>query len=65
MLYLAFRKISTDEWTNALFTTAGASFAADEIESRRLDIAAALDLTETDLEAEEEDLDERVGETPG
>lgn len=51
MQYLAFRKNSTGEWTNALFTTAGDSFNDATTEARRLDIAEALGVPETDLEA--------------
>ena len=59
MRFLAFRKISTGQWTNAVFTTAGDSFAPAETESRRLDIAAALSLPETDLETGEGATDPR------
>lgn len=61
MRYLAFRKISTGEWTNALFTTAGSSFTPAETESRRLAVAAALGVPETDLEAVARATDPRSG----
>ena len=54
MKYQAFRRISTDELSNAIFTTAGSTFDAAETESRRLEIAAALGIPESDLEAIEQ-----------
>lgn len=52
--YQAFKKTSTGELTNAIFTTAGDSFDAAEAESRRLDIAAATGINESDLEVVEQ-----------
>ena len=51
MRWQAFRQISTGELTNAIFSTAGDSFDPEITESRRLDIAAALGIPESDLEA--------------
>jgi hypothetical protein len=51
MRYQAFRQVSTGELTNAIFTTAGDSFDPAVTESRRLDVAAAAGIPESDLEA--------------
>ena len=61
MRYLTFSKISTGEWTNAVFTTARDAFDPAETESRRLAIAAALGVPETDLEAVARATDPRSG----
>lgn len=59
MRFRAFRKISTDEWTDALMTVAGGAFdipAASHIES----IAGALAIPIADLEAVEGKVDPRT-----
>lgn len=61
MQFLAFRKKSTGKWTNALFTTADDSFDAKQTASRRKDIAAALGIRVTDLEAVSGATDPRSG----
>ena len=56
MRWQAFRQISTGELTNAIFTTAGDydSFDPGITESRRLDIALAVGIPESDLEVIEQ-----------
>lgn len=61
MRYQAFRKMSTGEWTDALFTTAGDSFTAKETASRGRDIAAALGIPVTDLQEVSRTTDPRRG----
>jgi hypothetical protein len=60
MIYRNIRKIATGEWVNVLFTTAGASFSVPA-GSQVADMATALSLDASELEAVDGSSDARTG----